>query len=359
MMGTLNVEMLKAWLIYTTDSVAFKDKEGIFFGVSRKKAANHNTTVEKMLGKRDSDYMTDEDAKKAHSDDRQVMETGQPIEDKIQKLKRKEDGSEIWNSVTTIPYIDQEGKIDGTISIARDITERHCEQEQLKTLNNHTLKMASALTHGIRDPLVSISAEVTLLKKSSYGNDIRDKSVQKILEDLQKRVKSLIEKVKEYLSQSSLLIKEGHVPNKELIDLRQDIIDPLLNELASKIENNEIEIDCSLGAIPADEIIFEANKIYFKDVVENLLINAADKEKGIKIAFGFERLPGFLKVNVWDSGSPVPPGDEEKIFQEGYSTRGSTGIGLPRGRDIMRMHGGDLKYEKTGNHPNFYVLIPV
>lgn len=359
-MGILNVEMLKAWLKYTTDSVSFKDREGRFFGVSRKKAANHDTTVEEMLGKTDFDYMTAEDAENAHADDLQVMETARPIEDKIQKLTRKEDGSEIWNSVTTMPYISQEGRIEGTISIARDITERHREQEQLKRYNNHILKMASALTHSIRDPLVSCSAVVKLLKRCSFGSNIKDKSVQETFEDLQKRLKLLIEKVKEYLSQSSLLIKEGEVPNKELIDLRQDIIDPLLEELALDIEKNEIEIDSSLGAIPANEIMFEANKTYFKDLVENFLINAIEKEKGITIAFGFERLPGFLKVNIWDSGSPVPPGDEEKIFQEGYSTRNSSGIGLSRGRDIMRMHGGDLKYETTpNNHPNFYLLIPV
>jgi signal transduction histidine kinase len=54
---------------------------------------------------------------------------------------------------------------------------------------------------------------------------------------------------------------------------------------------------------------------------------------------------GWLQVRVTDSGKGIAPGDLDKIFDPGFTTKGvgvGTGMGLPTCRKIMDRHGGRI-----------------
>jgi len=114
--------LLQSLLDSIPDSIYFKDKESRFIKVNKAKAAHSNTTVEKMTEKTDFDFLSEKNAKKIHEDDKKVMETGEPIVNKIEKITDK-NGVERWISVTKIPRYDERGNIIGTAGISRDITE--------------------------------------------------------------------------------------------------------------------------------------------------------------------------------------------------------------------------------------------
>ncbi len=342
-------EMTKALMGCVPDSIYFKDLEGKFVMVSETKAVNSNVTVEEMVGKTDFDFMSLEEAEKAYLDDRKVVESGESIRDKIEKITRQ-DGKESWVSVTKAPWKNENEEIIGIIGISRDATRRI-------EIEKHILNMLSTATHDLRGPLASIEATIKLLIWGSFGKI--DDSVKATLQDVFERVKKSTRIVNEYLSKSSLMHAE--IPPKENLDLREDIIDIILDEFANEIQENQITIDNKLGAIPGNRITIKANKNWIRIVYRNLIGNAIKYGGGsCVIAFGFEDAGGYYKLNVYNSGSAVAEEEQHKIFEKFYSVASkSSGIGLWIIRNLIRKHGGDMWYEESlDGHPNFVFTLP-
>ena len=342
-------EMLMALMEHIPDSIYIKDLDGKFVMVSEAKAVNSNVTAEEMVGKTDFDFMPLEEAEKAYLDDRKVIELGESIKDKVEKLTRQ-DSAEKWVSATKAPRLNADGKIIGVIGISRDITQRIATEK-------HILDMLSTATHDLRGPLTSIEATIKLLIRGSFGKI--DDSVKATLQDVFERVKKSIKIINEYLSKSSLMHVE--IPPKENLDLREDIIDPILDEFANEIQKNQIIIDSKLGAIPGDRIVIKANKNWLRIAYRNLISNAIKYSGGdCVIAFGFEESGNYYKLNVYNNGPCIQEEDHLKIFDKFYSpgSKGA-GIGLWIIRNLIRKHGGDMWYEDSlDGHPNFVFTIP-
>jgi two-component system sensor histidine kinase KdpD len=160
----------------------------------------------------------------------------------------------------------------------------------------------------------------------------------------------------EYLCKSSMM--NVKMPEKEYLDLREDIIDPILDEFLSEIEGNNIRIDNRLGAIPGNKITIKANARWIKIVYRNLIRNAIKYAASGQIAFGFEDKGDHYRLNIYNSGPPVPEDRRTNIFEKFESTD-SSGLGLAICRNLIQKHGGNMWYENTwDNHPNFVFTIP-
>jgi len=114
--------LLQTLMDSVPDSIYFKDDQNKFIKVNKSKAAHSNVKPEEMIGKTDFDFLPEEEARKAFEDDKEVLDTGKFIINKVEELTRV-DGSTRWISVTKIPRFDPEGNIIGTMGISRDITE--------------------------------------------------------------------------------------------------------------------------------------------------------------------------------------------------------------------------------------------
>lgn len=339
---------MMALLRHTEDSIFFKDMDGRFVFVSEAKAGRAGVGWEEMIGKTDFDFLPEEEAQHCREDEIFIMETGESIIDKEESLTRS-DGNKSWVSVSKFPWKDIDGEIIGVVGISRDISER-------KKLEKHILQMLSIATHDMRGSIVSISATIKLLSRGSYGKI--SGSVKQTLLDVFNRMNNLERIVGEYLAKSSLM-NSDKIGKKEMLDLRQDIIDPILSDFSQEIGEKNISIDNELGGIPGNRILVKANKNWLSIVYRNLISNAIKHScLGCTIAFGFEEPDDHYRLNVYNSGPPVDPLKIEKIF-EMFESESSTGLGLPIGREIMRKHGGDLWYEETSDgHPNFIFTLP-
>ena len=122
-------ELLQTLIENIPDSVYFKDDQNRFVLVNKAKADHWHVTEESMIGKTDFDFLPANEAQKACDDDTQIMKTGQPILDDIEKITGT-DGSERWVSVTKLPRFNKDHKIIGTMGISRDITKRIKEKKE-------------------------------------------------------------------------------------------------------------------------------------------------------------------------------------------------------------------------------------
>jgi PAS domain S-box-containing protein len=133
-------ELLHTLMEHIPDSIYFKDEQNKFILVNNTKAAHAHTPPKEMIGKTDFDFLSEEEAKKSFEDDNHIMQTGQPVINKLEKITHGDD-SERWISVTKVPRYNADGDIIGTMGISRDVTEwkqveerLHSEQELLKAL---------------------------------------------------------------------------------------------------------------------------------------------------------------------------------------------------------------------------------
>lgn len=339
-------EMLKALLYCTPDFIYFKDVNGKYVAVSNTFANHSNSTVSGMIGKSDFDFLPGQQAEALFLEDKKIIETGEAVKDKIER-RVCPNGSEIWISVTKAPWKDSAGKIMGIIGVCREVTER-TEREK------HVLDMLSIATHDMRGPLSSIGSMIKLLIRGAFGSI--DESVKVTLSDISGRLISLEKLLSEYLCKSSMM--NVKMPDKEVLDLRQDIIDPILDEFLSEIEENKIRIDNRLGAIPGNKIIIKANARWIRIVYRNLIRNAIKYAASGQIAFGFEDRGDHYRLNIYNSGPPVPEERRNNIFEK-FESSDSTGLGLAICRNLIQKHGGNMWYENTwNNHPNFIFTIP-
>jgi len=223
------------------------------------------------------------------------------IRDHEVEMKRR-DGSVFTASVTASIWFDEDGSISCE-GVLRDVTELKQLQEayfeaekanrelseserRIRDLNADVLNMLMIMSHDIRGPLVSIAATLKLLMRGSFGR--MDESVWNTVQELLARVRHLIGIAEDCLGRAHSL--EGALRTERLmIDLRQDIIDPVLDEVSNDIELQRITIDNRLGAIPAGCIPINVKMMWLKAVFRNLFKNAIKYGgKGCRIAFGFE-----------------------------------------------------------------------
>lgn len=115
----------------TEDRIYIKDRQSRFIRVSRSLAEMHGYENRSELeGMSDFDLFSEEHAKQAYQDEQEIMRTGKPMINKIEK-ETWPDGSISWvNSSKTPLYIESHDSI-GIIGITRDVTSDFIAQKQL------------------------------------------------------------------------------------------------------------------------------------------------------------------------------------------------------------------------------------
>jgi anti-anti-sigma factor len=130
----LKSNLLNALLEFVPDRIYFKDKESRFIEVSKSKAEGTGLSREEFKGKTDFDFFPEEEAKEMREDEERIMKTGEPVIDKVHKIKLP-NGEEKWLSATKVPFYDDKGNLIGTFGISRDITElKNLELEREKKI---------------------------------------------------------------------------------------------------------------------------------------------------------------------------------------------------------------------------------
>jgi len=295
---------------------------------------------------------------------RNIEESGF-VKDYLVEMKRK-NGSIFLAGITANLWSEEDGIISYE-GIVRDVSEYRKWQAALiesekhnrrllesveynKELNRYILQMLMLMSHDIRGPLVAMAATLKLLIRGSYGG--MDESVTNTLKDLMSRVVQLLGFAEDCLGKAHS-VEGAFKVECEVLDLRQDIIDPVLDELSNDFQQQHIMIDNRLGAIPAGSIRINVNKIWVKAVFRNLFRNAVKYGgRGCTIAFGFEDHGSYYRLNVYNSGEPIPEEHRDKLFTkfgrigaDGKMAPDGLGLGLYLIKEIIRKHGGDIWYE--------------
>ncbi len=123
--------LLKTFLETTTDHIYIKDLESRFTRISNVTAHRLGlSSPDEAIGKTDFDFFSEEHARPAYEDERQIIRTGEPLID-FEEKESWDDGREAWVSTTKWPLLDENGVIIGIRGTSRDITRSKLAEEEL------------------------------------------------------------------------------------------------------------------------------------------------------------------------------------------------------------------------------------
>ncbi len=148
-------DLLRNLLDSSPDTIYFKDTQSRFIKSSSAQARQFGVkSVSDLVGTSDHDFFTENYAREAYEDEQEIMRTGVPMINKMEKELWSDGRGESWALTTKMPLRNNEGEIIGTLGITKDITAiKHAEQK----LQESRLFLQSTLD--------ALSAHIAILDK--------------------------------------------------------------------------------------------------------------------------------------------------------------------------------------------------
>ena len=142
--------------------------------------------------------------------------------------------------------------------------------------------------------------------------------------------------------------------DREAVDLA-DVVREVVSDLQVPILT-----DHPTEVTAPDELVLEADPTAVREIVFNLLSNAAKySAAGAEIEVVVDRDAEAAHVTVRNHGTGVAPGDTDRIFDKferiGSHPKG-TGLGLFISRGLARAHGGDLQIQPAAETGSEFIL---
>ncbi len=227
------------------------------------------------------------------------------------------------------------------------------------------MNMLGIATHDIKGSLLSIAATLKLLSRGYYGRV--DEGVANSLRAALSKTLGLIGMTEEYLCRT-LLWDDALEGEGEALDLKQNLITPVLQELSAELKGHPVALDCRPGPVSHAGFSVRASRIGLKAVLRNLIRNAAEYGgKGCTISLTLEDRGDSYQLSVHNSGEPIPVEYRKKLFskfsQLGGRDKGRVrthgmGLGLYLTKRIIEKHGGRIWYEASEAGSDFIFTLP-
>jgi two-component system sensor histidine kinase PilS (NtrC family) len=277
-----------------------------------------------------------------------VSQEGQDVERQIEPDKRQ------ILSVTSADLRDASGETLGRIVTMQDVTTlRELEQFAKQADRQSAIaQLAAGIAHEIRNPLASMSGSIQLLQSELQLSPVHAHLMDIVVRETD-RLNNLINDFLTY----------ARPPQKrdQYADLR-DVLEELLGVLVhDPLCQDRIAFQTHLPS--SLFCTFDADQ--FRQLFWNLLINAVQAmEDGAGTltvnARHSLRHPGFIEVDVQDTGCGIDKEDLKSIFDPFFTTKeNGTGLGLTIAYRIIENHGGKIFVDSVvGSGTTFHVLIP-
>ncbi len=236
----------------------------------------------------------------------------------------------------------------------------HKELDEKET--DSWIRLIRVLNHEIMNtitPITSISESILKyyqlkdgLAPSEYITEDLVKNTAKGLGVIQEQGRNLMDFVHSYRSFLSL-----PPPDKALVPA-QKLLDNVKTLMDQQSQNSAIYFEAK--ADPENLELFIDEK-QISQILINLCKNALQslegKEKGmVKILSGTNEI-GQKFIEVWDNGPGIPEDLIDEIFVPFFTTKNAgTGIGLSLSKQIMHLHGGNIKVRSVPNRETSFLL---
>lgn len=360
---------------YSNDMIWTLDTEGNFLFFNRRSEILSGYKLEDLKGKHFSPLIIEKDLPKVNDVLYNVLH-GQPQQYEF-TFKNKYN-KYITLSVNTAP-IYSKGRIIGTVSFCRDITQNKRSEEkikktaeELKRSNKELEQFAYIASHDLQEPLRSVYGFTELLKRRYKGK--LDNEADEFIEYIVTGTKRMQQMIDDLLSLSRVGIRGKEFKPTNTADILKIVLENL-HDLIKK--NQSIITYDDMPTIIGDEtqliqlfqnLIDNAIKFRRKEIIPEVHISttlSTKQDNGNRQDNGTRQEGDEWIFSVRDNGIGIDHKDFDKLFTAFHRLHSrekypGTGIGLATCKKIVERHKGKIWLEsKLGEGSIFYFTIPV
>ncbi len=374
-------QLKKSEVLYRTlvenlqQNVFLKDTELKFVSANTSFCNLLGVSQNDVVGKTDYDFYPKELADKYRADDRQVLETGEPLESIEENITN---GKKTWVHVVKTPVREPDGTISGVLGIFWDITKQKDMEMQLR--ESHKMeavgRMAGGVAHNINNLLTGISGNLGLIEMTT------SEDISEYLSEAQ----ICVDRAAEFVQHLLAFGRELHIQPRpvdvnrlaeqtgqfarQTIDRRIEVsvetTDSLPRALADEQQLKTILMDLCINSEEAikkaisNQESAEAERTDFRIRIET---GSAEFSESELQGHSSARPGRFVTVRVQDNGIGMDEETQSHLFEPFFTTKGlaeGKGLSLSSAHGILSRHGGWIECQSTlGVGTTFVLYLPV
>jgi len=229
------------------------------------------------------------------------------------------------------------------------------QRKELDAWRNLTRVLRHEIMNSVT-PIVSLVETAKDIVQYDLEKSAATADLSEALDVVAARSRGLVNFVEAYRSFTSVpQPKPEHFPARKLLDRVVSLAKAEHKDLKIKIEAFVNPDDLQLHADPAQMEMILLNLV--KNAREALSGNEAGNDRPRITLRAGEDSRGRLRIEVEDNGPGVPPELLEEIFIPFFTTKPTgTGVGLSISRQIMQLHGGDIRVSSAKGGGARFVL---
>jgi signal transduction histidine kinase/CheY-like chemotaxis protein len=223
----------------------------------------------------------------------------------------------------------------GVVALYQELDEK---SEELRLASQSKDRFWANVSHELRTPLNSIMGLTRLLAEPDGGLGSEQLYQVELIRNSTSTVLTLVNELLDVAKAESgrLVIEPAEVSLPALLATLRGLIRPMAE---GKPVNVVVSDDGAPATILTDEMALTA-------ILRNLLSNAIKYTDSGEVRLTVHTLRDRVEIRVSDTGTGIPAGQLERVFEEFYQVPGArragTGLGLPYARRLAALLDGQL-----------------
>lgn len=229
--------------------------------------------------------------------------------------------------------------------VHRDLEKQSAELDkvnrELTALDQARAQLLADVTHELQTPLVSIRGYTQMILEGRLGsiNDEQRRGLEVALRNVDRMVELI-----------NNLLALARSENSAALQLEPVDVEATIEAVFARVEGQARRKNVELARRVAPGLKAAAERDGLSLVLENLVSNGIkfNRTAGRVIVTAGEGEPGFLTIDVEDTGAGIPADERARVFERffrGKSAAGvpGSGIGLATVQNVIQRHGGRIE----------------
>jgi signal transduction histidine kinase len=237
----------------------------------------------------------------------------------------------------------------GVVALYGELDEK---SEQLRAASESKNRFWANVSHELRTPLNSIIGLTRLLADPGAGLDAEQLYQVGLIRSTTGTLLTLVNDLLDVAKAESgqLTINPAQVSLPALLATLRGLTKPMA-------EGKPVDVVVNPAGAPATVL---TDEMALTAILRNLLSNAIKYTDSGEVRLTVRTVAGRVELQVSDTGTGIPAGQLERVFEEFYQVpgakRGGTGLGLPYARQLSRLLDGELTLTSEAGHGTTAVL---
>jgi len=357
------------------DTIELYDKKGRLIYANPAFLTAHGYEMDKVLGKKPEEIFSSAPPENVIVMKKLWLDAEKGIPWRGQFTNTKPDGSPLIQDISFSPFYDDKGKINGYISVKKDITPFISLMEEKKSILENLLKtqknesvgqLSGGMAQAFNNLLSGISSASGLLLSPDREMDDKARDYARIISDSCEEGTVLVGKLLKFsqVKRSAPGITDLEALVDEVVEILQLTIKKKIDFVCENLDAPQTLICDSTSlqnallnlGINAAQAIESTGTVSF-----SLMERSLDRDYCYRSLYSIS--PGrYCSIRVSDTGTGIGEEDIPRIFDPFYTTREAQeglGLGLTSVKSIIEEHKGCIEVISSPEGTVFELLIPL